>query len=495
MMSMMRVKTVLPLLVALALLVTASVSLGTAGTTSAQQPVHEADGSWHRADGGPVRFKVSPKRDIHVRWRNWLADPGYLSCDNVPDGQNGEELGCVADGEEPDPLPAVARWEVTATPTGGTAVVKTPKHRSAHFRDVDLTKDYAVVVEGFDGDNDSLGSQEVTIRPRHVSEPDPPTAIVGTANADGQELVVKWNAPTGGGKPLHYNVIATNIETGRVTSDRFHVKRGRVRGKVTLTGLWPGDTYRVAVSTTAHNSRYVEDEHPENDQWQHSGWAIAVSTVTLPTASTPSYSKVEPTLIWERVEAGEADPPYVVGTSTTYIVNGPTSYGYGPTRFDAPNECLNWKLDEVEYDGSVTDRYGNTIDVTKWRRGALPANYVFFGNHASSSSLKDAAYQARKAADGQHRFILRARGDLADTTALRDAELARDNPDTRWVRTYNASIVKYTNEVAVREQNLIPMVATVASACAAGYPVVESLTTADARWYQRSSRDDWADNP
>ena len=53
------------------LLLTASLAVGTLGTASAQDPVHEADGTWHT--DGQVSFKVTWKGVVHVKWEHSVA--------------------------------------------------------------------------------------------------------------------------------------------------------------------------------------------------------------------------------------------------------------------------------------------------------------------------------------------------------------------------------------------------------------------------------------
>lgn len=241
-----------------------------------------------------------------------------------------------------------------------------------------------------------------------------------------------------GAKPKHYGAIITNLTTGRTM--RIHVpgpKRARKSARVSFSGLWPGDSYRVGVQTFARNSRYDAENDPTSASGQTSGWATA--KVTLPSGDKPSYKKKAPALILRPVAAGEATPPWMLGKPTSYVVSnfGSKIAGDIYKRFDAPKECLKWQ-----------------------------------NPHAFIRNNDQAAYTAIKAAQGQQIFVDNAKAAL---------QKAKDDGQPVHV------IANKQREVDATEARLATLVAAVGTECKRAYPVVENLTQADKRWYEATS--------
>ena len=204
------------------LLLMGALMVGMLGIASAQNEVHEADGTWHKSENGQVSFKITWKGATYIRWKQWL-DP------------EGEEHGT-----------AVASWTVDATDSNGDTKTKAPKngHREVRYGNLTFGEDYTVVVKALDAEGDELGRQEVTIRPRHISPPEPVTGLTLSAGDDNLSLNANWTAPEAGGTPKRYSVWLTNLDTGRARGKVIKAKQGR-DGEITLKtetsfeGLWP----------------------------------------------------------------------------------------------------------------------------------------------------------------------------------------------------------------------------------------------------------------
>ena len=431
------------------LLVMASLMVGVVGTASAQDPVHEADGTWHRSDDGAVRFNVTWKGKVNVRWKNWLADAGYVPCDALPPDSGVE---CVADGDEPDPPVPVDRWVVEATNPDESERTKNSERRQVRFGNLTFGKDYTVTVEGFDADDNSLGTKEVSIRPRHISPPQPVTGLTLEVGDDNLSVEADWTAPAGGGTPKRYDVYLTNLDTGRT---RWHSVDARHRNggwkppgtETSFGGLWPSDTYRVSVQARNRNSRSRGSEVYTNG-WQDSSWVSA--TVTMPSGPDPSYAKVEPTLIWFGYLGGEPSPPYAIAGPTAYVVQDNTVPG-GRAWFDYPNKCLEYM-----------DHY----------------RYIKDAGNADNQARLD-AHKSRRDARWQVSLIGDERAELADLIARRDAET-----DETQIRILDYRIGKKRENIGDMESNLAAMEAHVKAKCAVAYPVAENLTEADDRFYR-----------
>ena len=409
------------------LLMTGALMVGMLGIASAQDPVHEADGTWHT--DGQVSFKVTWKGVVHVKWEYRVASG------------------------------TVDSWVVTATDTGGnvkTKMAAVDVERAVSFRKPDkltIGEDWTVVVKGLDADEDELGSQQVTIRPRRISPPEAATGLTLSVGDDNLSVSADWTAPAAGGMPKRYAVWLTNLETGRARGKLIEVKQGR-GGEVTLktdtafAGLWPGDRYRVSVQTRNRNSRWKEGADGYSASWQRSEWLQA--TITMPAGNDPSYAKEVPTLIWEPVLAGETAPPYVIGEPTAYIAVGED----GLEKFDAPSECK----DHTNHDHEVFFDKGD-----------------------------EEARKARRALWGQERILDRERGELAAAIAAKQKYLD-DTPeadrDAGRIATLDQAIDRHRNNIEAGEKILADLVAKVETECARAYPVVENLTEDDNRWYQ-----------
>lgn len=411
------------------LLLTACLTAGTLGTASqpaeAQDAVHEADGTWHTE--GSVSFKITWKGATYIRWKHWIDGP-------------------------------VDSWEVTATDSQSNTKTKVPRDAQREVRYGNLTfgENYTVVVKALDGVGDELDRQQVTIRPRHVSPPEPVTGLNLSVGDDNLSVDADWTAPEAGGKPKRYSVWLTNLDTGRARAKAIKVKQGK-GGEITLKTntafgkLWPGDTYRVSVRTRNQNSRSTWGAgNPQS--WQNSAWTH--TTISMPAGSDPAYMKVAPTLIYERVLAGEKAPPYVIGDPTAYII-GDGSVPGGYARFDAPNQCLEYRNP-----------------------------HAFFLDERNDAAAKKAILKAETQA---RLYVEPARAALAAAVDKKDQYL-RDTPEGERsparIAELDADIARKQREVDATERNLAVLVAKVETECARAYPVVESLTEADNRWYQ-----------
>ena len=443
------------------LLLMASLMVGVVGTASAQDPVHEADGTWHKSDDDTVRFNVTWKGKVNVRWKNWLADEGYLPCSARPPDS---DVDCVADGDEPDAPVPVDRWKVTATTSGEDDRNKnSPRFREVRFGNLTFGKDYTVKVEGFDADDASLGSKEFTIRPRHVSPPDPVTGLTLEIGDDNLSVEAEWTAPAAGGTPRRYDVYLTNLDSGRA---RWHsVDAGRRNGgwkqpktETSFEGLWPGDTYRVSVQVRNRNSRASGPEVYTNS-WQGSSWVSA--TVTMPSGPDPSYEKKVPTLIWFGYYGGEPAPPYAVAGPTAYVVIDNTVPG-GRAWFDYPNKCLEYM-----------DHYGKV--------------HALGTKDGPASDSVIAADKARKQARGQVQIMDRERG-YRDAAVAAKQEYLDGTPDSERdpakIAGFDQKITRHQNNIDAGEVILDGKEQTVAAKCAVAYPAVENLTGADDRFYR-----------
>ena len=428
------------------LLLTGALVVGMLGIASAQQEVHEADGAWHTE--GHVSFKITWKGVVHVRWQDWLTVIETTT----------DDMGEVVDAQE---TVSVDRWEVTAThATENTRTKSTDgAPRQVRFGKPDklnIGETYTVAVKGFDEDDNELGSQEVTIRPSHVSAPEPVTGLTLSVGADNLSVNANWTAPEAGGTPKRYSVWLTNLDTGRARGKLIKVKQGS-GGEITLKtdtnfdGLWPGDKYRVSVQTRTLNSRSKRGEgYSEN--WQNSAWTHA--TIKMPAGANPEYDKEIPVLIWESVRAGETEPPYVIGEPTAYIVFDRNAPG-GRAKFDAPNECLN---------------YQNP--------------HSFFLDEDNDAAVKSAMLKA----EWQERlFVKPARTALVAAVAAKQKYLD-DTPEAERsparIAEVDLDIARKQREVDATERNLAEMVAKLETECARAYPEVENLTDEDNRWYQ-----------
>ena len=436
------------------LLLTGALVVGMLGIASAQEEVqeevHEADGMWHKSDNGQVSFKITWKGVVHVRWQDWLTVVETTT----------DEMGEVTDAQE---TVSVDRWEVTAThatedtrtksPEGGPNQVRFGKPKKLTFGET-----YTIAVKGFDEDDSELGSQEVTIRPSHVSAPNPVTGLTLSAGDDNLSVNANWTAPEAGGTPKQYRVWVTNLDTGRARGKLIKIKQGSggnrtLKTATTFDGLWPGEKYRVSVQTQTLNSRSKRgDGFPQS--WQKSAWTH--DTITMPAGDNPGYAKVEPEeLIWEPVQAGEAAPPYVIGEPTAYVVLDGNAPG-GRAKFDAPNECK----DHTNHD-----------------------NENFFSNEKNDED----AYKARRKAQGQERILDRERGELAKAIAAKQKYLD-DTPeadrDSGKIAAFDQRISRHQQNIDAGVTILAGLVAKLETECARAYPAVETLTKADDRWYQ-----------
>ena len=432
------------------LLLMGALMVGILGTASAQDAGHEADGAWHTE--GHVSFKITWKGVVHVRWQDWLTVIETTT----------DDMGEVVDAQE---KVSVDRWEVTATHATEDTKTKSTDGapRQVIFGKPDRLKfgeTYTVAVKGFDEDGDELGSQQVTVRPSHVSAPNPVTGLTLSVGADKLSVNANWTAPAAGGMPKRYEVWLTNLDTGRARWKLIKVKQGSggeftMKTDTAFDQLWPRERYRVSVQTLNHNSRWQKAAGVTN-KWQGSDWTH--KTVTMPAGDDPSYEKKTPTLIWKLVRAGEKTPPYVIGEPTAYIVMDASAAG-GRAKFDAPNECLNYK-----------ETHGFFLD-------------------------EDSDAEARKAilkAESQHRhFVVPARAALNKAEAAKqeylDGTPEADRSEAR-IAELDLDIARKQREVDATEQNLAVLVAKLETECARAYPAEENLTEADDRWYQVAQR-------
>ena len=415
------------------LLLVGSLMVGAIAVASAQNEVHEADGTWHNSENGPVSFKITWKGTTYIRWKHWVE----------PEGE--------------DPA-AVASWTVDATASQANTKTKVPRngHRQVRYGNLTMGEDYTIVVKALDEHGIELGRQQVTIRPRHVSPPEPVTGLHLSVGDDNLSVDADWTAPQAGGKPKRYSVWLTNLDTGRARGKVIKVEQGK-GGQITLKTntafgkLWPGDTYRVSVRTRNQNSRSTWGAgNPQS--WQNSAWTH--TTISIPAGTDPAYTKVAPTLIWERVLAGEKVPPYVIGEPTAYIVSDHSAPG-GYARFDAPNKCREYQ-----------------------------DPHPFFLDERNDAAAKKAIVAARSQ-DLYH--VQPAKDALAAAIDKRDDYLS-DTPESERsparIAELDADIARKQRHVDATERNLAVLVAKLETECARAYPVVESLTDDDNRWYQ-----------
>ncbi len=422
------------------LLLTASLSLGTLGTLTAQsppqEPVHEADGTRHKS--GPVTFSVTWKGVVHVHWRDWVEGVG----------------------EDPAPVDS---WVVTATDSKGKVRTKKPQGgpHQTRFGNLSMGEDYEVKIEAFDDSAASMGTQTVTIRPRHVSPPEPVRNITLRAGEDGRSVSASWTAPDSGGRPHKYAVHLTNLDTGRARVKGIERSgRGTNGGPKTETvfeDLWPGDTYRVAIETVVRDSRAGVKSPSPHLRWQYSRWMAA--TVVMPAGSEPDYAKVVPdSLIWYWYGPGEQEDPRVIGAPTKYVVS--RNVPGGLAWFDYPNKCKEYRSDH---------------------EGAFPTRQAKFAN----------ADQARQAALNQRFMLDSERKNLADAIAAKE-RYERDTPeserDPREVDRHERNVARYQREVAAEERILADLTVKLDTACAETFPVVEKLTENEYRFYRISSK-------
>lgn len=421
------------------LLVMASLMVGIVGTASAQVPeTHEADGRWrHQASDGPVSFRISSKGMTQVRWKDWIS-----SYRDVGEGK--------VEYVEP------ADWSVTVTSPGGTTRTKntgTAGQRTVSFRNLAIGQDHVVVVKGLDSGGRQLGdAQSVTIRSRHVSAPQDVTGLTLTVGADGLSVAANWTAPAAGGTPKRYMVYLTNLDSGRTLWTSVDHRNGRGHWKLPKTeasfdGLWPGDRYRVSVQTRNRNSRSNRSEG-YGEAWQRSAWVSA--TVAMPAGDNPSYERKVPTLIWIPVSAGEAAPPYALGEPTAYVVFDHDAPG-GLAQFDFPNKC-----------GEYLEHYQYILDT---------------GNEGNQARLD--AHKARR--DAWLR-VIRIERDETELAELKSKKGAATDPAE--IARLGAAIKKAEVLLSKQKAKLVTMEATVATKCAAAYPVKEGLTEADDRFYR-----------
>ena len=429
------------------LLVMASLMVGVVGTASAQDPVHEADGTWHKSDDGTVRFNVTWKGFTNIRWSNRV-------------GMVERELG---EGQVEEV--SASDWLITVTSSAGSKREKARSKRHARFTNLAIGLDHDAVIQGRNSGGAAQGDpREFTIRSRHISPLQPVTGLALEVGDDNLIVEADWTAPATGGKPKRYVVIITNLETGRVIGQWLNVttrgKKQVLPAGAAFDGLWPGDNYRVSVQTLTYDSRAssrdasklpitnAAGEHTGKEAfvitegWQ--GWAWTSATITLPSGNVPGYDKTVPALIWTPVAAGEAAPPYVIGEPTAYIIGSNAPGGY--SKFDAPGECLNYRA---------------------------PHLFIINGDRA--------AYNAVKAARNQEVYRL--------APAQQALQYARDNGASA------AVIARRQAEVDAAQGILDGMVAKVGTECARAYPAVESLTQADQRWYRTAERREWRESP
>ena len=431
-----------------AMLLAVIITTGTMGTAAAQEPavhVAEADGSWREV--GDVRFKVTWKGVVHVRWNDWLTETEVTT----------DEMGEVDDAQE---TVSVERWEVTATHATENTRTKSPDRGPRQVRfgkpnKLNIGETYTIAVRGFDEDDNELGNKQVTIRPVHVAPPQPVTGLTLSIGDDKLSMAANWTAPEAGGKPKRYSVWLTNLDTGRARWMLIKARQGS-DGEFTLkTGtafskLWPGDEYRVSVQTLTHNSRWQKAAGATN-KWQESDWTH--KNVTMPAGDDPSYDKVIPTLMWELVRAGEKTPPYVIGDPTSYIVIDGSAPG-GRAKFDALNVCS----DHTNHDHETFFRNGD-----------------------------EDAMKARRKAQGQERILDVQRQDMKTTIAEKqkyldatpEAERDRDK-----IAAFDRTISRYEANIEAGMNILAGLVSKLATECARAYPAEESLTQANDRWYQ-----------
>lgn len=173
MMSMMRVRTVLPFLLALV----AVLVYQQPAPAAAQGPVPEADGTWHTVSAPgdpPVRFNVTWQGNVNVHWNSQFG----IVYEDTEEGTR-------------ESVPHDYRLFVTWVETvDGETVGKnlgrsTSKYRT-RFRNFDFGSDYMVLLQARDSEGRAQGKAvRFAIRPRHVGPPDPPRNVTVTAAENG----------------------------------------------------------------------------------------------------------------------------------------------------------------------------------------------------------------------------------------------------------------------------------------------------------------------
>ena len=416
------------------LLLTASLAIGILGTASAQEPVHEADGTWH--ESGPVSFQVTWKGIVRVRWQGWVE--------------------VVGEGAKP-----VHNWEVTATDSESVVTTKetgTAARRHVTFKNrkkLSIGKDYTVVVKALDEEGESLGTRQVAMRPRHISPPEPVTGLTLSAGTDGQSVTARWTAPEAGGMPKRYAVYLTSLDTGRARLKHINVKHGKrgqraLKTDTSFDGLWPGDNYRVSVQTGTRNSRYTRKAlSPES--WQATGWVS--TTIAMPAGADPDYEKVEPDLMWFGYRGGEPADPWVIGEPTQYIVPDANVFG-GYRWYDYPNNCNEYLAHDEYFD-------------------------IMTAGEAVKKARKDAKFWDSS---------LKARESSLAEKKAKKAKYLEDTPEDQqsaWDIAYFDRQIKYLEQqVEEAKTKLAAKTAELRVKCASKFPVVENLTEADSRFYQ-----------
>lgn len=414
------------------LVLTASLATGAfgadGGTVAAQGRVHEADGTWHRVTdkGDPrVSFNVTHQGHINI---NWSPRFGVVYVEGG-EGQPGSDI-----------VPAKYHLMITHMKGGVPRTVgrDTTKYQT-RIRNVDFGIDYSIMLQARNADNEAQGETvNFAVKPRHVSAPAAPRNLTATSSDDGQSVTVKWDAPTTGGKPKHYRAFIVNTDTGRVISDKVfpRVKKGRPAAQTTFAGLWPGDSYRAAVYTYVRNTRYDPATDKVNDRWLISESAVANAMTT--DVDDPSYAKKEPTLVLEPVAAGEAAPPWMIGTPTAYVI----SVGGEYQRFDAPTKCLNYQ---------DPHRFIMNGDLEAWKAVSAARSQWYYYLEPARAALRQAKDDGASAEE----------------------------------------IAQKQREVDAAQRILDARVSTMTTECARAYPEVVNLTNDDRRWYQMARRSDW----
>ena len=383
---------------------------------------HEADGQTRKQ--GPIRFTLQADGTLHIMWNNWVEGGGDS--------------------------PPIARWEVVLfhDQAGLTKNVMGAEPRRVTFRGLEFGERYRVNVRAMEKEEGGsrIDQRTLNVTVEHVSPPVPVKKLKAKVRDDGQSVTASWSATKSGGKHKRYNVMVTDTETGKTKVKRILTKQDgngvkSLKTKTVFKRLSAGATYRLSVQALNRNTRWQKGD-ATNDKWQKSEW---VSTeVTLPEGeSAPAGNG--PTLKWEFIKAGDANPPNAVGEPTTYIIYNDDTGAY--EWFDAPKICPDYTDPMLMKKAKVERAKAQTI-----------------AGDLEEAKAKLAAAQAE-------------RQEYLDNTPEEDRDPGKVN--------YHDAMVKVAeDEVEAVEQELAEAEATLKAKCLVAYPEDENLTEEDDRWVQ-----------